>query len=159
MPKNPINTETSRKEPRSGVPPAQASVVTKNQLGPVSSSLPEGDPSPVAIFIISELRVWTSSYVFDLSLSLSCSWFGMILMYHEPCYYSWILWCFAPLLSCNGLSFPFEVILSDWVFKDWEHWCISCMCLFVVTMRYSRDLHGVYFGDQLAGSVTLWTYA
>ena len=23
-----------------------------------------------------------------------------------------------PLLSCNGLSFPFEVILSDWVFKD-----------------------------------------
>ena len=23
-----------------------------------------------------------------------------------------------PLLSCNGFSFPFEVILSDWVFKD-----------------------------------------
>ena len=23
-----------------------------------------------------------------------------------------------PLLSCNGLSFPFEVILSDCVFKD-----------------------------------------
>ena len=23
-----------------------------------------------------------------------------------------------PLLSCNGLSFPFEVILSDWVFND-----------------------------------------
>ena len=38
--------------------------------------------------------VCTSSYVFDLSLS--CSWFGMILMYREFCYYSWIIWCFTP---------------------------------------------------------------
>ena len=44
----------------------------------------------------SGLRVCTSSYVFDLSLSLSCSWFGTILMYRELYYYSWILWCFSP---------------------------------------------------------------
>ena len=30
---------------------------------------------------------------------------------------------------------------------------MSCMCLSVVTMRYSRDLLDVCFGDQLAGSV------
>ena len=42
MPKIPINTETPRKQPRSGVPPPQASVATKNQLGPCSGTLPEG---------------------------------------------------------------------------------------------------------------------
>ena len=30
---------------------------------------------------------------------------------------------------------------------------MSCMCLSVVTMGYSRDLLDVCFGDQLAGSV------
>ena len=39
--KNPINTETLEKKPRSGVPPPQASVATKNQLGPCSGTLPE----------------------------------------------------------------------------------------------------------------------
>ena len=29
---------------------------------------------------------------------------------------------------------------------------MSCMCLSVVTMGYSRDLLDVCFGDQLAGS-------
>ena len=29
-------------------------------------------------------------------ISLSCSWFGTILMYRELCYYSWIIWCFSP---------------------------------------------------------------
>ena len=42
-PKIPINTETPRKEPRSGVPPPQASVATKNQSGPCSSTLLEGE--------------------------------------------------------------------------------------------------------------------
>ena len=37
---------------RSGVLPPQASVATKNQSGPCSGTLLEGDPSPVAIFII-----------------------------------------------------------------------------------------------------------
>ena len=40
------------------------------------------------------LRVCTSSYVFDLSLS--CSWDVLISMYHGLCYYSWILWCSSP---------------------------------------------------------------
>ena len=40
----PTYPKTSRTEPRSGVPPPQASVATKNQSGPCSSTLPEGDP-------------------------------------------------------------------------------------------------------------------
>ena len=37
--------KTSRTEPRSGVPPPQASVATKSQSGPCSGTLPEGDPT------------------------------------------------------------------------------------------------------------------
>ena len=40
----PTYHKTSRIEPRSGVPPPQASVATKNQSGPYSGTLPEGDP-------------------------------------------------------------------------------------------------------------------
>ena len=40
----PTYPKTSRTEDRSGVPPPQASVATKNQLGPYSGTLPEGDP-------------------------------------------------------------------------------------------------------------------
>ena len=40
-PKIPINIETPEKKPRSGVPPPQASVATKNQSGPCSGTLPE----------------------------------------------------------------------------------------------------------------------
>ena len=43
-PKIPINTETPRKRPRSGIPPPLASVATKNQSGPCSGTLLEGDP-------------------------------------------------------------------------------------------------------------------
>ena len=65
----------------------------------------------------SGLRVCTSSYVFDLSLShvldLARSWciasFAIIVGSYVAS---------PPLLSCNGLSFPFEVILLDWVFND-----------------------------------------
>ena len=32
---------------------------------------------------------------------------------------------------------------------------MSCMCLSVVTLGYSRDLLDVCFGDQLAGSMNL----
>ena len=38
----PTYRKTSRREPRSGVPPPQASVATKNQSGPCSGTLPEG---------------------------------------------------------------------------------------------------------------------
>ena len=37
---------------RSGVPPPQASVATKHLSGALPGTLPEGDPSPVSIFII-----------------------------------------------------------------------------------------------------------
>ena len=41
--KNPINRETIRNNPRSKVPPLQASVATKNQSRPRSSTPPEGE--------------------------------------------------------------------------------------------------------------------
>ena len=40
----PTYPKTSRTEDRSGVPPPQASVATKNQSGPCSGTLSEGDP-------------------------------------------------------------------------------------------------------------------
>ena len=40
----PMYPKTSRTEDRSGVPPPQASVATKNQSGPCSGTPPEGDP-------------------------------------------------------------------------------------------------------------------
>ena len=42
MPTPLIYPQTSRTEPRSGVPPPQASVATKNQFGPYSGTLSEG---------------------------------------------------------------------------------------------------------------------
>ena len=42
---------------RSGVPPPQASVATKNQSGPCSGTLPEGGSLTVAIFIITALSM------------------------------------------------------------------------------------------------------
>ena len=41
-PKIPINVESPKNKSRSGVPPPQASVATKNQSGPCSGTLPEG---------------------------------------------------------------------------------------------------------------------
>ena len=42
-PQIPINSETPKKKPRSGVPPPQASVATKNQSGACFSTLAEGE--------------------------------------------------------------------------------------------------------------------
>ena len=115
---------------RSGVPPPQASVATKNQSGPCSGTLPEGGSltgghlhHPSALHDeegVVHPQGWGYVPVAMclISLSLLCSWGGTILMYRELCYYSWILWCFSPSTLLNGLSFPFEVTLSDWVFKD-----------------------------------------
>ncbi len=103
-----IYTETSKKKPRSGVPPPQASVATKNQSGPCSGTLPEGGTltgghlhHPGALHDEEGVvHPWGWGYVpvamCLISLSLSCSWYGTILMYRELCYYSWILWCFSP---------------------------------------------------------------
>ena len=51
-PKNPINRETIRNNPRSEVPPPQGSVATENQSRPVPAPCRRGESSPVAIFII-----------------------------------------------------------------------------------------------------------
>ena len=55
------------------------------------------------------------------------------------------------LLSCDELSFPLEVILSDWVFKDLR---TLDVCLAVIICG-DNGIHvplDVCFGDQLAGS-------
>ena len=57
-----------------------------------------------------------------------------------------------PLLSCNGLSFPFEVILSDRVFKDLRTPDVCLAVRICGDNGIPRDSHDVYFGDQLAGS-------
>ena len=102
----PTYPKTSRTEDRSGVPLPQASVATKNQSGPCSGTLPEGDPItgghlhhpgaihdeegvvhprgrgyvPVAMCLISLSLVF--SLVFPLWQNLD---------YPELCYCSWIL--------------------------------------------------------------------
>ena len=52
-----IYPKNIEKHNRSGVPPPQASVVTKNQSGPCSGPCRRGDPSPVSIFIIPALSM------------------------------------------------------------------------------------------------------
>ena len=54
IPSYPKNIEY---QDRSGVPPPQASVATKNLSGALPGTLPEGDPSPVAIIIIPALSM------------------------------------------------------------------------------------------------------
>ena len=73
-------------------------------------------------------------------------------MYHELCYYSWILCFSSPLLSCNELSFPFEVILSDSVFKDLRTLDVCLAVRICGDNGIPRDSLDVCFGDQLAGS-------
>ena len=74
----------------------------KNQSGARSGTLPEGEiitgghlrhpyglhDEEGVVHPRGYIRVCTSSYVFDLSLSLSCSRYGTIGMYRELCYYS-----------------------------------------------------------------------
>ena len=43
MPQKPIDRETTRNNPKSEVPPPQASLATKNQSRPRSGTLPEGE--------------------------------------------------------------------------------------------------------------------
>ena len=58
----------------------------------------------------------------------------------------------TPLLSCNELSFPFEVILSDRVFKDLRTLDVCLVVLICGDNGISCDPLDVCFGDQLAGS-------
>ena len=105
---NPTYPKTIRNQDRSGVPPPQASVATKNLLGACSGTLPEGESitgghlhHPDAIHDeegVVHPRGWGYVPVAMclISLSLSCSLYGTILMYPELFYYIWILWCFSP---------------------------------------------------------------
>ena len=65
---------------------------------------------------------------------------------------------------------PLYSLVMDWVFplklsyrieslKIWEHLMYVLRGITMVTMGYSIDPLDVCFGDQLASSVTLWTYA
>ena len=105
---------------RPGVPPPQAFVATKNQSGPCSGTLLEGESltsghlhHPGALHDeegVVHPRGWGWGYV---PVAMAQSWcipsFAVVVGSYDVS---------PPLLSCNGLSFPFEVILSDWVFKD-----------------------------------------
>ena len=57
-----------------------------------------------------------------------------------------------PLHSCNELSFPFEVILSDSVFNDLRTLDVCLAMRICGDNGISRDSLDVCFGDQLVGS-------
>ena len=65
---------------------------------------------------------------------------------------------------------PLYSLVMDWVFplklsyrieslRIWEHLMYVLHVFICGDNGISRDLLDVCFGDQLAGSVTLWTYA
>ncbi len=104
----------------------------------------------------SGLRVCTSSYVFDHSLSLS----RVLFMARSWCIASFAIIVGSydvspPLLSCNGLSFPFECT-SNYVFDlslsrvlDFARsWCIASFATIVGSYDVSPPLlscHGLSF--------------
>ena len=53
------------------------------------------------------------------------------------------------------MSFPFEVISSDWVFKDLRTLDVCLVVLICGDNGISRDPLDVCLGDQLVGFVTL----
>ena len=166
----PTYPKTIEYQDRSGVPPLQASVATKNLSGVRSGTLPEGEPitgglihHPGALHNeegVVHPRGWGYVPVAMclISLSLSCSLYGTILMYRELCYYSWILWCFSPSTLLWWIGFPswsYHIGLSLY-FRTLD------VCLVVLICGdngISRDPLDVCFGDQLAGSVILGIYA
>ena len=121
MPKNPINTEIPRNNPRSEVLLLQASITTKNNLDTVpapcqrgiphrwSSSSSRRSPWRGGSSSPSGLRVCTSSYVFDLSLSLSrvldLAW-------------SWCTTSFVTIVGSYGVS-PSLSCCDELIFYLW----------------------------------------
>ena len=113
--------------------PQGASVATKTLSGARSSTLPEGEPitgghlhHPDAIHDgegVVHPRGWGYVLVAMCLISLSLS---HVLSRVPSMARSWCIPSFSivvgsydvspPLLSCDELSFPLEVILSDWVF-------------------------------------------
>jgi hypothetical protein len=156
--------KTSKKEPRSGVPPPQASVATKNQSGPCSGTLPEGGTltgghlhHPGALHDeegVAHPRGWGYVPVAMCLISLSLS--RVLSMARSWCIASFAIIVgsydvSSPVLSCNGLSFPFKVILSDWVFKDWRTLDV-CLAVDICGDNGISRATWCMLGDQLAGS-------
>ena len=89
----------------------------------------------------SGLRVCASSYVFDLSLPLSLSVCVCVCRVLDLAQ-SWCIASFAIIVgSYDGLSFPFEVILSDWVFMDLRTLDVCLACAY---LRWQLDIHVIY---------------
>ena len=161
-------------EDRSGVLPPQASVATKNLSGACSGILPEGEPitgghvhHPGAIHDeegVVNPRGWGYVPVAMCLISLSLSLSRVLSMARSWCIASFAIIVGSydvspPLLSCNGLSFPFEVILSDRVFKDLRTLDVCLACAYLLWQWDITWSTWCMFWYQLAGSVTLWTYA
>ena len=149
-----IYPKTIGEQNSSGVPPPQASVATKNQSEPCSGALPEGGSLtgghlhhpgafhdeegvvhprgwgyvPVAMCLIS----LSLSHVLDLTRSWCIASFAIIVGSYDV---------FPPLLSCDEFSFPFEVILSDWVFKDLRTLDVYLACAY---QWWQWDIHVIY---------------
>ena len=151
---------------RSGVPPPEASVATESQSRPVPAPYRRGQSfsgghlhHPGALHDEEGVvlpRGWGYVLVAMCLISLSLSRVLEVIR-------SWCIASFAiivgsydvfspPLLSCNELSFPFEVILSDWVFKDLRTLDVCLAVDIYGDNGISRDSLDVCFGDQLAGS-------
>ena len=101
------------------------------------------------------MGVCTSSYVFDLFLSL----YHVLDLARSWCTASFVIIVVSygvspPLSSCGELSFTFEVsLLLDWILLwIWEHLLYVLHGIPMVTMGCSIDSLDVCFGDQLAGS-------
>ena len=98
--------KTSRTEHRSGVLPPEAYVATENQSRPVPAPCRRGQSfsgghlhHPGALHdkegvVLPRGWGYVPVAMCLISLSLSCSWFGTILIHRELCYYSWII-CFS----------------------------------------------------------------
>ena len=165
----PIYPKNIQEHNRSGVPPLQASVATKNQLGPYSGTLlvggiiigghlhhpgilhddegvvhPQGwGYVPVAMCLISLYRV------LDLARSWCIASFAIIVGSYDVS---------PPLLSCNGLSFPLKWSYRIESLRIWEH------LMYVLHVLICGD-NGIFtwstwcmFWWSTCG-FTLWTYA
>ena len=148
---------------RSGVPPPQAFVATKNLSGARFGTLLEGESitdghlhHPGALHDedgVVHPRDWGYVPIAMCLISLSC----VISMARSLCIASFAIIVGSydvspPLLSCNGLSFPFEVILSDWVFKDLRTLDVCLAVLICGDNGISHDPFDVCFGDELVCS-------
>ena len=69
---------------------------------------------------------------------------------HEPMHRGWHT--FSSWLSGRNFGALFEVILSDWVFKDLRTLDVCLVMLICGDSGISRDPLDVCFGDQLASS-------